>query len=742
MSRLIINNIQIELEPSKPISRTLQVNDIATLNNRQTNFTPTFSIPRTANNIRAFEKLGIIGNNSGIPYQRNNAYYYSESGECLIYNGWAIITSINNDFKCNLYDGNIDLYKAIENTTIASLPLDEINHIKTLDNVVDSINGLTTYKYILADYNGKALYDTNKINIDYLVPSVPVSYIWNKIFDFYGFTYSGSVFDTFAFQNLYMTFPKGISEADIDQEVFYESEAMTFEQNESVIVSVNPTLEFKRSSYLYNITAAENNLEQLTSNRHFKVGVDGVYRLRLNFHAYCEELSEPTGFSDAFYDTRLRRYDIWLAKNADGIINSDNVTLVEKLASNVLTDAVSIDRYFNLNSDESFCIVLRTVNSTHSCHRIIYVEGGAPYMKLEKIENIVIDFTGAFIDFKTKDFLNEVLTRFGLTPYKEKYSNNYKFLTLYELLQDNDVVDWSASKNKFIEKTNEKYIYGSYAQKNDFVYKYNDKEGDYNNGSLLIENINLQDNRTVINSAIYSPEKIKTNILFKETNVYKLWNKEVKDDSTVTYKSLDKRFYFLRADNFIFDSEVVIGSETYATETTISQAPYESFFKLGFNDIIQDFYLPIYQVLNKAKILDANVFLKEQDIVNIDFSKLYWIEELGNYFILNKINNFRGNGATKCELIKVDYIPPINLIVDFPVIITDYNDGCLTFESIFPNVLAKVYVSTNAGETFNFVNAIVSSTFVVCGYSFGSGDLIRFDNPSTNEQISNIFEIP
>ena len=165
MAKLIINSIEIELQPSKPIARTLQVNDIATLNNRQANFTATFSIPKTAKNQKAFSLLGIVGTNSNIPYQKNECYYYSDSGECLVYKGWAVISATAKDYKCNIYDGNIDLYKAIENTTLNALDLSDINHFKTLDNVIDSFNNLTVYKYILADYNGKALYGTNKILI-------------------------------------------------------------------------------------------------------------------------------------------------------------------------------------------------------------------------------------------------------------------------------------------------------------------------------------------------------------------------------------------------------------------------------------------------------------------------------------------------------------------------------------------------------------------------------------------------
>lgn len=708
MSRLIINSIQIELEPSKPIARTLQVNDIASLNNRQANFTPTFSIPRTAKNVKAFAQLGVVGTNSTIPYQRNEAYYYAENGECLIYKGWAIITATENDFKCNLYDGAIDFYKAIENDSLSNLQLDEINHVKTLDNVVDSINGLTTYKYIFADYNGKALYDTNKINIDYLVPSVPVSYLWDKIFEYYGFTYDGTIFDTFAFQNFYMTFPKGVGSTIPDVEKFSSSE---------ISIISDGSFFGSRSRYLnFSSFTIEPELN-LISDRHILFNENALYRLEIS--------------GDIKVNTSINNL-VWfrLAYNQQGNVYSSQITAFQTLdafASNQ-THSININMLMTIEELNSLCFFVKCRDFDISSVT------NSLDIRISKVESQSIDFSGAFLDFKTKDFFNEVLTRFSLTPFKDKYSNNITFKTLYEILQDTDVIDWS---DKFDSVISETYAYGSYAQKNDFTYKYNDNESDYYNGSININNENLEDSKTVINSKIYAPEKIKSNVLPKETNVYKLWDKEVKDDGSVTYKSLDKRFYFMRADNYIFETPVTIGSEALIEETIISQAPFESFFKLPFNDVVNDYYLPIYQILNQAKIVNANIFLKEQDIININFSKLYWIEALGNYFLLNKIINFDGNGITKVELIKVDYIP-IAREIPFEIEIRKFRDGKLYFS---PNYSTSINIQTSTDFGDTWTDNIRSGTSPQIGFTITEDTIFRIKNPLTDLVISNNFTV-
>lgn len=198
---------------------------------------------------------------------------------------------------------------------------------------------------------------------------------------------------------------------------------------------------------------------------------------------------------------------------------------------------------------------------------------------LSKVVAQDIDFDGALIDFKVTDFFNEIITRFGLSLYKDKYSNNYKFLTLEELLQDNDVIDWS---DKFVGLESESYVYGNYAQNNVLSYKYNDEGSDFNDGAISINNVNLEDTKQVIASKIFSPERLQTKYFDRNTNVYKLFEKDIKDDGSINYKSLDKKFYFMRSDNYIFDETKIIGSETLGIEQTITQAPVESFLSYHF----------------------------------------------------------------------------------------------------------------------------------------------------------------
>lgn len=726
--KLFINNYEIELSDKTNVARTLQVNDLISLNSRQTNFTATFKIPKTKNNIFAFKNLGIVGNVSNVPYEKNDVYLFSDDGELLLYKGWLLVRDSDEDnYNCNIYDGNIDFYKAIEEYKLSNLPLDEINHIKDLTNVIDSFDGSTVYKYIIADYNGKTLYNDN-LNIDYLIPSVPVSYLWNKIFDFFGYTFSGAIFDTFKFQNLYMTFPKGVGALGETEEVFFSDDTedgvyQFFSAggfNHKVIYFNSFTSANNSVTTFYDNLGTGNNLFiQFLENGNYKIDISfsliNVGTYKANLHML---LNQPFGNYVPYSSLP---------------INNSN-----KILENFGNGSYSLTLYRSFNANDYISFLFKEINN-YFIPSFFNINDFT--ITITKLENELIDFNQAFLDFSVKDFLNEVLYQFSLTPYKDKYTNHYEFLTLNEVLQTTEIYDWS---DKFNKKLKESYVYGNYAQKNIFARKYNDIENDHANGNIFIDNKNLQETKTVIQSKIYAPEKDKVKLLGLDTNVYKLWDKEPKEDGTINYKQLDKRFYFLSYEDTIFPSAVTLTSEGFGVSQTVTSIPIEKYSGISYNDVCNNDYLIINNVLNQSKIIDAEIFLNENDIVNIDFKKLVYLKQEASYFLINKISNFSKKGLTKCELIKVDYYPP-SIVATFDILIvayTSYGGGCVYFYAPFPVIQGELFISTDGGSTFVYEDDIntAPNLYNQCGYSFATGTklVLRDEN---GVQISNIYTV-
>ena len=181
MLEIIINGNSLEV-PKESIKYNIQCNDIGDLESRQCNYTDGFSIPKTLENTRYFEHLGLVGDVSTLPYQKVNADLI-DNGVHLIRGGWLEIQETAKEYKINIRDGIIDLFKAIENKNFGdNVNLTEIDHSKNLTTIINSFTN-ENYRYIINDYGGLTHLDTlTKINIDYLVPSARVKYLWNKIF--------------------------------------------------------------------------------------------------------------------------------------------------------------------------------------------------------------------------------------------------------------------------------------------------------------------------------------------------------------------------------------------------------------------------------------------------------------------------------------------------------------------------------------------------------------------------------
>lgn len=611
--RLFILGQEIELKDDGKLAQTKQVNDILSLSTRQTNYTNSFSIPRTAKNIRTFEGLGIIGNDSNIPYQKNVASLFSDSGECFVFEGWAIISDTAKDFKCNIYDGNLEVYKVIENKTLADLDLADLSHSKTTAEVVSTFDNSKPYKYIVADYNGLALYDTDKINIDSLVPSVKVSWLVDKIETYSGFTFNGSFKTNADYLNLFMTYPKG-TPSDLgttDMVVindFLQGLDHIFINSYTLLTDFSIIDDIKLKS----------NTNQSTN---ISISLDVVVRGENNQNAFDDNISV-----DVY--AVLNGVEIYLGNTTSIATFSFNKSL-----------SVNDELYFIIKPSSGIYVSFEVIS------------GGFTSLIIKKYNSFSIDFLDELKGMTMRDFLNEIIWRFGLTLFKEKYSNVYDFKTISEITNFENTIDWSS---KFVSKESEKYIFGSYAQNNLMRYKYNDDNANHNDSYLAIDNKNLDDSKTIIQSKIYSPELSFSNSLGFTSKVYKLWDKEPKDDGTTTYKALANRFYFMRSIENTFATTVTIGSPSLLTSQTITAAPIESFAGLTFAEIISKYYPDIKKILNKSQVLNVRLNLKDSDVSDIDFSVPYYFKQLGGSFMLNKISNFVPNKETTVELIRLN----------------------------------------------------------------------------------------
>lgn len=632
--RLFINDVEIDLKNnSTAFARTLQVNDLVNIENRQTSYTKNIEVPKTPKNLKTFGFLGVEGNQSVFPYQKNTAKYLI-GNEYVIYDGWVIVNQTDNNYNLTIYDGAIDLYKAIENKTLADLDISSLNHEKTFTNLINSFTSTTTdYKYIIADYNGNCMYSGDTINTDYLVPSTKISFLFDKIFEFAGATYAGDVFNSNDFNDTYISYLKKNDGASIN---------LINYQDLGYNVATGSALASNKLVIKYNaISATTSTGGHFSSDgESFIVDAGGVYEINTNGFIVADVWSGGMYYADQFLTVGV---------------------LVNDLYDFPITNTLSGSTQVVLNAGDSIKLYATTFpNSTINPPLRFGTDFGdfgfvwwfwAQYKYVSSSNETA---TQALSEFSLKDFLNEILWKYGLTMYKDKYKNHYTFKNLSEVINPTNNIDYS---DKYLSTTSEKYLYGNYCQLNRLAHKYNTQNVSYNDGFLSIENKNLTAEKTVITSKIYAQELTPSNNLPFETSVYKYWDKEIKDDGTIDYKDLSSRFYFLKEKEVSFPSGQKVGSESLvgaSSATTFYNLPVERNDGISFKSSVSNYYGQFNKVLNSSKLLICDLWLDYEDIVDFDFSRLYYFKQLGSYFLVNKIINFQMNKSTSVELIQID----------------------------------------------------------------------------------------
>jgi hypothetical protein len=566
-----------------------------------------------------------------VPYRQNTAQLLSaSSGDFIIYNGWAVILSTDEDYyTIAIYDGIIDFYKAIANESMSSLDLSEVDHFRTLTTISDSITSMLPYKYIIADFNGAAtIPGVSTINADYLIPSINVEWLWNKIFETFGFTFTGEIFAAADFKDLWLTYPKGTT-VGLD----ITTPLLDVTSSHNIAYTAGPLVRLDIDSFL--LTAGSVLLDS-AGYEYYVCAQEGQIRV------------EHTQAITARYINSI----------PGGTLDSEdkNAKLgVENRTTNTIYDiALGQELYIPVNpGDEIYFYVVISFESYYGGWPD-YVFGEAKF-NVELYEGEKIDFKGAFEKLLIYDFISEVIWLLNLTPFKNRFSKNIHFMTFEERVLTGNVDDWS---KEFNSVKSEKYIFGQYAKVNYLKHKYNADNANYNDGAFLINNENLKASTDVIQSKFFTTEFEPEYIIdgLKKLNIYKLWSKEVKEGTpaTVKYKALDNRFYFIKYTDTVLSSSITLESVALGGSLSFSSLPLERNTGLTFKEILTNSYKKLGYVLNNVKLTELEFKLTRQQFSDLDFTRKIYLEQTGAQYLINKVSNFVPDKLTKVEALKIN----------------------------------------------------------------------------------------
>lgn len=618
---IYINGIRIQT-PKLRIRRTLQVNDLANLRNRQSNFTSNIVVKKTAINKKAFKMLGELGSTSPIPYERIFAEMLSETGEQIIRNGWAIINNdTDEEINFSIYDGYISFWKAIENKTFNDLPLNELEHQFNLNEIINTWNNELPYKYLIADFGGLnevGFFGQSNWNVDDQIPCVKFTWLWDKIFDSIGFNYTGSIFSNPDFTKRYMTYTDNIDFIDLEFDV---------EVTQSPIMN---------QAFSVLPVAFDNDFMQndppFNGSRVFKQNT--VFRL-----THQGFVATQGGIGEAVTYPFLR-YEITDASDnvlESGFIVNTSIVLFALEGQKLNLDATTT------NNEATYQVFNETSNYTNDLTTTI--EFGA---------SLEFNFLDSMANIQFRDFLTEVIVSYGLTGFTDTNTNTVDFLTLNEVM-NLPVEDWS---NNFIRRINSRYQYSNYARRNIFKYKYDVDFQIYDDGFVDINNENIDAERIEFESMFHAPERGLSLMGFiNEVPRFRLYQRILERvnagfDQVVSEKVGQGKIFTLfeeeKEETQLFSSQIL------GTQQQVNRYFIGKFEGLSFDDLIDKYYQPFKGILNPFQLITAEITMNKAEYTSYNQKKLRYIKQLGGTFLVNSLDFIDENTPVKVELIKLN----------------------------------------------------------------------------------------
>ena len=605
------------LDVSGNVTYVKKVSDIGDITKANSSFSWQITFPKTPNNVKIFQGLGIAGSSSRIPYKKIVCQIL-DNGVIIEPNGNLIITeSTEEEYKGHVKAGIIDFLHDISNDKISDIiDLSDLGHLNTPSNIINTFNNDTPYKYIVANYNGQKMADiggVTNLNPFSLVPSINVKYLWDKIFDYYGWSYSGN----FNLSDIWMTYPNAIGYSD--------SEAATVLQviyNTNFYLVVNPDVKPSDLTVSY---INSDFISQMASPLSFVFTFEesGTYNIKASLTGVVNSLV-------SIYPPIPIKWNIHVGGQYDPVTYKSG----EELEITIFAPAGTN-------------IYIQVLTNGYPHPGVVEITEG--WMSVETRGIQPIDFSEALIKIKVKDFFKEILFRNALTPFINVDDKHITFRTLDERLSA-PTLDWS---KKYAGRQSEKYVYENYAQENLVKHKYNDENQDYADGVIVVDNENQPTEKTLYQSFSYAPEQtfeqIKTNLNTYNVQNFRMFDVEIEIDENgdmiANYKQLKDRFYFIKARTV--NEQIYVGTDL-ATKFPLAE------YSEVFANIIDTKFSNIGRVINDAKILDIDLVLSKMDILNMLFHRLYYFEQEKGYFLLNQLTWKSGEISTG-EFVKINY---------------------------------------------------------------------------------------
>lgn len=620
---LYIGGTLCDLDDDEIIPQNKQVNDIAELQDRQSDFTAQFRVRKTRAMRALFELSGEVGANTDFPYVTQTAKLVQDGIE-IITGGKAVLLKTDDQYYyITVYSGNLDFFKIIENLKLNDLTLFTLKW--TAYWAAQSQTNDLSYLFPLCEPSDDASLtpltdDGSSVELyaGWVWPFVKVKVIWDEIFSNAGYTVEGDILTDAMFLRLWMP-----------------------------INSLNINY-INTAQYLYNINVNNKRIFTAALNRlDWSSGTSTVVSYFGDYNWRYLAIYEPQ-YAGA-YTFRVT------------IVNPYGVPAhVYMYTGAVRIGEMPNDGYYSSAFIRRYELTADLLTTYDLIFQTTYNNGCTNY----KIECVAINAAkiayGSTVPVKyhlpplgQTEFVKMICNIFGLVPEATPRDKVIKFWN-YNNLQANipNARDWSAYLSENQDEV--EFKFGDYAQQNYMRYKDSDDVvQDTGIGVMQIDDQNLPKEKDVVVLPVSTCDEVT---ILTDVNVSQInFNEyDAKEDDYKQSDNIDPRLVYvdtvpdsIPAKTFTLRTAAVGG--TGYDITTIKKA---NSLPIAFSSL-SSYYSTLARMLTKTNLRRVKFNLPAYEVAGFKHDIPIYLSQYKAYFYVNKINNYVVGRLCTIELIKL-----------------------------------------------------------------------------------------
>ena len=636
-----VNDVECDLDDDEIIAINKQVNDIAEMQDRQSDYSAEFKIRKTRTMRDLFELTGEIGANTEIPYTKLPCRYVNNGIE-VVSSGYLIVNKSDyNYYYVSIYSGNLNFFNKLEDLTLNNLTLPSCNH--TWNAITQSSTNKSGLNYVYpliepSDDGGMNPLTDNGSRTElyggWIWPFVKCKAIFDEIISNAGFTSEGDILTDPTFLKMFMP----ISDLSIPSEFLSK-----------YLYSVQNTAQrtYYSSGYHALLGGTLISGEGLWGNYLAQFGIlqatySGKYKFALSVKTY---LLSPSPIAYIYENTVYTAMELMTYQDIPA--GSRTMRIYNYELEYDITAGDNLLFYINSSANPFYLFLHSVAIKEITDAKVNYGSIFDSTTGLSIANNLP--------DISQTDFIKMICNFFGLIPDVNERTRKIKFWN-YSSLYDNIPIarDWSAYLSEIDDEV--EFKFGEYCRNN--FMRFNDSDDvieDTGLGNMTVDDETLEEKQDVIEVPVSTSDQVK---ILTDVNVSRIaMNTYNKDDNAYEQEdSIDPHVVIIEQVSEQLTSPVY--QKTFGIRDTLSggtsydiTSPYKA-RAMTFRDTIMS-YSSLSRMLTKTNLRRVKLNLPVYEVSGIKHYIPIYFSQFRAYFYVNKIENYVSGQLCTVELIKL-----------------------------------------------------------------------------------------